>query len=1408
MKKQSLFSLMMILFCLSCIGMYARHRKYKVDDTLYHYLIQTRNNLAKPLVGLSMLDTLYSKARQKDDLEVQCMALYGRVDYYLAQKQYEEQRKEFERIAPLILKTPYKQYYFASWNLIIIGDLNSGRQRVALTELSKYQDQAVKLKNDYAMMHSFLLLADYYMYNGHVLLAYSQAKKALEYGKKYGVEDLSTVYARIGQICLLLRRWNDSEKALQTSLLYPSDIRDNSVSDMLLLSLYCRMDTMDNAKVEAAYQKVQSICANKSLSANNQLFYNVCMRDYYRYYKKNEKVADEYANLEMAYNDSLTYYMTKARECEEGNDFKSSSQYYRKYGDLISRHRLDNEKFLMSSFVPQPEYQKIDQDRIAQQQRKVKIKLQEAVDDGLLLRLSDERDRAMILRRLKDESILKNKYATQRLSWRKQQQELVNERLKAEQRRKDVQLIKEKDFWRRQAFHLVLAVLILLLGLYMYQQYKLRKRLKKEKDKAEKSERIKSLFFQNMNHEIRSPLNAIIGFNDVLNSEDAIGMTVQQKSDYIDMIETNSNLLLKLVADVLDLSNFEGGTYQLTPANVDIKHLCHTVLESVRGRQAENVTLCLQGIPDKSYILHTDAQRLQQVLTNYLTNACKYTEEGSITLSYEVLPDIVRFAVTDTGCGVKAEDSDKIFERFHMLDKSKRGIGLGLHICRIIADLFHGRAYVDTSYSKGARFVFDHPLKCLFSLFIALCFSFLPAQAQNNPLKIHDNLYQYYLKMEKVLNLSVGDAMCDTLFEMARREGDVKAQCIALSNKTKHYRYTKQEDLLLKNFDLCRRFCTKNKYPKYIFKTWGYVINYYIYQKRFKEALLQLRKYQELMRLEGDSYSISMYYYEVGNFYTVQQQNATALSYYLLALKYKTSEQLSIYTQIGYCYFILGNYLEAIRYTKKALSLCQSDVMRINPSMTLAKSYCLMGDEENAKKMISIVKRYQNENMTHVSFSNFYMMLYYYYSYIKKDKEKALEAALAAGTKDTPEWFGEYYYSDGKYKMSNRYYKEYARLSTEWLNTDLGALFDAYISKFDYDKIISKRDKLTMDNIRLRLEAAEKRRQVLLLQREKSVWQLRKANYVTRQRESEVALQNMSLAQQKIELEKQHIINAGIERQRDLDEQRLRWFTCVFFLVILLVVIFGIVIVYKLRKRAKRLRQETITAEATERAKNRFYQRVGDKIKVPLQNIVALNRQLNTYNRTELTALERSDILRRLSRSSKYLNTVVSNVLDISKIESGTYKIHPVQLEVNGFCRTIMNDADVTVSRDVTLLFKPDSVDSSKPLYIKTDESRLRFILSVYISNSCRHTTSGSITLAYEILPGIIRFSVTDTGRMLSSEEAAMIFSRYLSDNRNGNLGLNLYLVSLSAKLIGGKAYADSTGLVNGARFYLEIPIK
>jgi signal transduction histidine kinase len=228
------------------------------------------------------------------------------------------------------------------------------------------------------------------------------------------------------------------------------------------------------------------------------------------------------------------------------------------------------------------------------------------------------------------------------------------------------------------------------------------------RDKAEESNRLKSAFLANMSHEIRTPLNAIVGFSGVLANEE---ISEAERSQFCDIIRVNSDLLLHLINDILDLSRIESGRMQFVSETVDLVALCKTALStSEYARHTEAVFLF--DSPLKKLSLKTDGQRLQQVLINLLSNAAKFTPQGIINLKLRVDNDthMAVFTVEDTGCGIPPEKVDRVFERFEKLDEYAQGTGLGLSISKIIVERLGGKIWVDTTYTTGARFVFTHPL--------------------------------------------------------------------------------------------------------------------------------------------------------------------------------------------------------------------------------------------------------------------------------------------------------------------------------------------------------------------------------------------------------------------------------------------------------------------------------------------------------------------------------------------------------------------------------------------------------------------------------------------------------------------------------------------------------------------------
>ena len=278
-------------------------------------------------------------------------------------------------------------------------------------------------------------------------------------------------------------------------------------------------------------------------------------------------------------------------------------------------------------------------------------------------------------------------------------------------------------FYEQYKYHIwgVAAVLVILLtGLLITLYFFYRtKRLKDElevseaalreaKDRAEESNRLKSAFLANMSHEIRTPLNAIVGFSDVLSAGDT---AIDDQRGYFEIIKANSDLLLRLINDILDVSRLEADRVTLTLEKCDVVQVCTQVTASVTQARRSSNRIVFESAAD-SLEIRTDIQRLQQVVINLLSNADKFTENGTITLKLE--PDMrnrtALFSVSDTGCGIPPEKRKRVFERFEKLNEYAQGTGLGLSICKLIVEKWGGRIWIDSQYTRGARFGFTHPL--------------------------------------------------------------------------------------------------------------------------------------------------------------------------------------------------------------------------------------------------------------------------------------------------------------------------------------------------------------------------------------------------------------------------------------------------------------------------------------------------------------------------------------------------------------------------------------------------------------------------------------------------------------------------------------------------------------------------
>ncbi len=230
-------------------------------------------------------------------------------------------------------------------------------------------------------------------------------------------------------------------------------------------------------------------------------------------------------------------------------------------------------------------------------------------------------------------------------------------------------------------------------------------KLIKAKEKAEESDHLKSAFLANMSHEIRTPLNAIVGFSSLLvDTED-----VAERRQYMAVVEENNNLLLQLISDILDLAKVEAGTFEMIDCEVDANQLCTDIVQAMQMKTPPGVRLYFEP-GARGFCFISAKNRIHQVISNFVSNAIKFTSEGFIKVGYVLRQNEIEFYVQDTGMGIDPEMQSKVFGRFVKINSFIHGTGLGLSICQSIVQQLGGRIGVESEPGKGSRFWFTHPL--------------------------------------------------------------------------------------------------------------------------------------------------------------------------------------------------------------------------------------------------------------------------------------------------------------------------------------------------------------------------------------------------------------------------------------------------------------------------------------------------------------------------------------------------------------------------------------------------------------------------------------------------------------------------------------------------------------------------
>lgn len=660
---------------------------------------------------LPIADELMHKATQIGDKTAQCLAANIKMVYYYGAGSEQEFNESALLLKKLAKEANILQLYYFAYQYQVLRLSNSGQSAEALKVAEQMQKEAIHDNNAYGISNSYKSIADIYFGRSDLDNAKLYYKKGLDFlSKNNAKQDVSIYYAMLAMIARKETNYQESLKYSEEGL--KRTINKASIAD-LELSRASSLLYLERYK--------EFLDQLKDLDTKTGMF-GMAQMDTYNMLKVQACILDKKYDEALTWADKNRVELNRLEQrmvvYEAMGDWKNAYEYHRN----VSKMKQERASQIQSKDLAEANA-KFRNERLQSENLKLELtnaqnKLEaakslarqkeadaqnaklEAYNKELKLHNSD-----LTLAQFKAENSLK------KAEIERQQAKLQSQRAETEKESQKHHFL----LWLLGGGIATLTLIIIMLVRGRVNTKRFIKTLKHkndelaiERDKAQQSERMKTMFIQNISHEIRTPLNAIVGFSDLMLTPD-MELENEEKENFKNIIHQNSDLLTGLVNDVLTLSELQSGKAKLNVVECNCNALCRAAIDTVMHRKPKDVELIFTTNVADDFTIKSDSRRISQVLINFLTNAEKYTSQGSISLdcSASKTSDIVTFTVTDTGCGIPKDKQAKIFGRFEKLDDFHQGIGLGLNICALIANLLDAKIGIDSSYDKGAKFYFS-----------------------------------------------------------------------------------------------------------------------------------------------------------------------------------------------------------------------------------------------------------------------------------------------------------------------------------------------------------------------------------------------------------------------------------------------------------------------------------------------------------------------------------------------------------------------------------------------------------------------------------------------------------------------------------------------------------------------------
>lgn len=630
-------------------NMHAYYKKHFSDPT-------------DPIV-LTASDTLLDMAIRCNDTVMSKIALGAKLDYYYygqGENRTDSVIAGVNRLKRFARSVGNAELYYWAWAARLVNYyIIQGEYNIALLEAEKMLQEAKKEGKQESIAECYYALANVYAAKGLMKKSQEFMLKEIDIFENTDVVryNISCQYSDAAKIYIDLDEEEKAPELLKQALKVAKSPYHEVTANLVYVSLYLAQG--DTVAARQALEKCRQMYANEpSLKRHIHYLYDVEI-DY------NWKVGN--------YQEAISVLDERETELKKKNNLATLMQLRKTKADILwDMNRKEEAAGLYRDFLLEQKKEKERNEEVATGEFATMLNLQQlTAEKGRLEKISQEKQ--LQNTRIILFSVIGILCIVVVFLW--------------QQRKLNAQLERSRDKLDEKNRILIEA----------------KEELHKAKEVAEQSNWLKTMFIQNMSHEIRTPLNSIVGFSgvlvDMLDDKEDIGQ-------YVALIESNSKLLLKLVGDILDISILDSEV-EIKHNAVDVNACCQASIDAAGTLFSPGIKLIFKPTCDE-LIINSNYNYIVQVLDNLLSNASKFTHEGSVTLAYETRKETNQliFTVTDTGIGIPIDEQEHVFERFVKLDNFSQGAGLGLSICRIVAERLGGFLIIDKEYAQGTRFIF------------------------------------------------------------------------------------------------------------------------------------------------------------------------------------------------------------------------------------------------------------------------------------------------------------------------------------------------------------------------------------------------------------------------------------------------------------------------------------------------------------------------------------------------------------------------------------------------------------------------------------------------------------------------------------------------------------------------------